>query len=351
MRNWIAAGGLLAAAVVFAGFGTQVSRAAELTTPGGPTEALRQQAKTEGSVVWYTSNSPTAVRRIADEAEKQLGFKITVVRLTSSALFQRVQQEFAQQTPSADVIDTSDASQVMVMKKAGILQPFSVTTTKNYRQGAADFDPEMYWYNERIIPLNIVYNTKLITGDMIPKSWKDLENPKYKNKLIQANAAAAATALGLTQGVVRTLGWSFYDAMKANNVQTVSTTNFSDQLLSGERPIGLGTISTIAAQIARGDPLGAVFPSDGTFGTPAQVVVTARAAHPAAAAVFANWILSPAGQQEFVNDGSASPFDFPLSYPPPYGNLWKYDIKSQTVDEFLKTAPEVRARFTQMFGG
>lgn len=326
------------------------SFAANLATGQGPSAAEAEAAKQEGEVVWYTGLNPDNAAQIAASASKELGFKVTVVRLTSGALYTRIQQEFAQDVPSADVLDTSDPAQVLQLKKDGVIQPFSTSVTPNY--SSPDFyDKEMYWYTLRIIPLNIVYNTKLITGDNIPKTWKDLENPKYKNKLIQGAATASATGLAMAEGLAKLYGWEFYRKLKENGIQTQQSTILNTQVLSGERPIGLSSQSNVATALAEGQPIGSVFPSDGTLGVPGTVMIASKARHPNAAKVFTDWLLSAKGQQWAVQGGNASPLTYKLKYPEPYGDLSQYKIITISIGEYVNSAATVRAEFSKIFGG
>ncbi|MFM9888097.1 MAG: ABC transporter substrate-binding protein, partial [Burkholderiales bacterium] len=156
----------------------------------GITPEQRAAALKEGTVNYYTARATLTANTIARAASKALGIKVVVTRLGSSLAFNRAVQEFETGVHNADVIDTSVVGHFYTMKEKGMLIPYVPASIGLFRSKDY-FDPEHFWHASQIGLGAIQYNTNLIKGDMIPRTWKDLAHPKYKGKLIQGHIKAS----------------------------------------------------------------------------------------------------------------------------------------------------------------
>src|SRR5262249_46792994 len=199
---------------------------------GGPAEE-RAGAHREGQVTYYTARATVTANTIAKKASEALGIKVNIVRLASTLIFNRAVQEFDAGINAADVIDTSVTDHFFAMKKKGMLQPFTPPSIARFTTPAY-YDPEHYWPASKMGRGAINYNAQLVKDP--PKSWKELTDPKYKDKLVQGHVKASGTSLLLDYWLVKLYGWEYFKSLQKNNIMTHQSCAQANLGASGERP-------------------------------------------------------------------------------------------------------------------
>jgi iron(III) transport system substrate-binding protein len=147
-------------------------------------------------------------------------------------------------------------------------------------------------------------NTDLVAEKDIPKTYDDLLDPKWADKMVwKPNDISGAP--GFIGNILRTMGDDKgMDYLRKLSGQRIKSINASaravlDQLIAGEHPLTLQIFNHHAALSAK---KGA--PSRWLRIEPAMVqmtieVLTANSPHPAAAELFVNFMLSEEGQTLF----------------------------------------------------
>lgn len=326
--------------------------AAQAPAGAGVTDQIRAAAKQEGQVNYYTANATGGANKIKEEAEKALGIKVNVIRLSSSLLFNRVMQEFDSNVHEADIVETSLIDHFLDFKKKNMLQPFVPTRINQFRSKDY-YDPDHHWHAGSVSMGAINYNKDLVKGDLIPKTWKELTDPKYKDKLIQGHVKASGTTAVLAYHLVQMYGWEYFEKLKANNVLTQQSCDATNQLASGERVIALCDHQITTPAKGRGLPIETAFPEDGVFTYLRPVAVMAKAKHPNAAKLFIDWVFSPAGAMVYAqHNGLASPLDAPdIKYPADFPDMGKLKLLLVGPDEFGKWFQQGKDKYADIFGG
>ena len=315
----------------------------------GVTAEEREAAKREGQAVYYTARTTTTANTIAHEASKALGIKVNVVRLASTLIFNRAVQEFEAGINAADVIDTSVVDHFITMKKKGMLQPFVPTNIAKYAKPDY-YDPEHYWHSSQIGLGAINYNTQLVKDP--PKTWKELTDPKYRDKLVQGHVKASGTSLLIDYWLVKLYGWDYFKALQKNNIMTHQSCDQTNILASGERQVLMCDHQITVPAAARHLPIETVFPQDGVIAQVGGMGILKKAPHPNAAKVLADWITSPEGQQVYVDGGLLSPLNDPkLKYPSKYPHPSTLKILVADPVDVGRMLPELREKFGEIFGG
>jgi ABC-type Fe3+ transport system substrate-binding protein len=142
---------------------------------------------------------------------------------------------------------------------------------------------------------SVVYNTRLVKPGDVPKSWLDLLDPKYKDKMVASTFLLPRLigGLGVLWGEEKMLQFA-RDIMKTGILTTRSPSeNF---LQSGERLYAIGNFESQAKIWARnGLPVDAVTPEP--FLVPQfYVAVMEKAPHPNAALLLAGYLATPEGK-------------------------------------------------------
>ena len=329
---------------------TAASPAAKTGVQGGITEEERAAALREGEVTYHTARATSTAQRIGEEATQALGIKVNIVRLSSSLIYNRTVQEFEQGVNKADVIDTSVIEHFIDMKQRGMLQPYIPASINLYRSPDY-YDPEHYWHASQIGLGAINYNTNLVSGDLVPKTWRELTDPKYKDKLVQGHIKASGTSAIVDFFLVKMYGWEYFEGLKQNNIMTQQSCDATNILASGERVVSLCDHQITAPAQAQGLPIETVFPEDGVFAQVGPVALLAKAPNPNAGKLLIDWITSPAGQQVYVDGGVLSPIESPEIKYPPNIDPSKMNLMTPDPKEVGEWLPEARDRFSDLFGG
>jgi iron(III) transport system substrate-binding protein len=318
---------------------------------GEITPEEKAAALKEKEVTYYTAAATGHATKVKAEAEKTLGIKVNLVRLSSGLVYNRAVKEFETGVHAADIIETSVIDHFVDMKKKGMLQPFTPTSIALYRTPEY-YDHEHYWHASRLGLGAINYNQELVKGDMIPKTWKDLTNPKYKDKLVQGHIKASGTSAILDFFLVKLYGWEYFEGLRKNNILTHQSCDQANLLASGERLVDLCDNQMTAPAQEQGMPIATVFPEDGVFVQVGPIALLAKAPHPHAGKLFIDWLTSPAGQTIHVTGGILSPLESPeVKYPPGFPDVKSLKLLIPDPKEVGEWLPGAREKFSELFGG
>lgn len=276
-----------------------------LTSPAGspaseiaPTDekGLYEAAKKEGKLVLYTV---FFTQEIVDEIGKAFtnkypGIAFEGTRQTASTLFQKINQEIQSGLKVTDIFGTTDISQMIQLKQQGKLLQYEPAGKKDILEAYRNLDPENFYQTGALIPLIIAYNSQKVTGADVPKSWQELVQDKYKDKLATGSGAASGQVGTWALAMQKKYGWDEYIG-KFNQLNPKLGRSINDVipvLVSGERGLGVATLGQTLTRKAQGDPLDVVYPSDGTVVVVGPNGILKDAPHPNAAKLFMNFITS-----------------------------------------------------------
>jgi putative spermidine/putrescine transport system substrate-binding protein len=176
-------------------------------------------------------------------------------------------------------------------------------------------DPAGHWVASYYGVMSIATNTTLVPD--APKTFADLKDPKYKGKIgLNGDPREAGAAFASVMAASLANGGSFDDIKpgieyfaglkKSGNLLPVKVTEAT--LLSGEVPIALDWTYNFPGVVPKmkdaGFDLKVSVPSDGVYGGYyAQSVVT-QAAHPCAAKLFLEHLVSDDGALGYLKGGA-----------------------------------------------
>jgi iron(III) transport system substrate-binding protein len=304
MRKRISRRTILKGSAAFA-FGTVFASPvrAQAPAPVAITPALIEAAKKEGKVVLYSSMDLPVGEKIGRAFEAAYpGISVQIERSGSERLFQRLDQEFASKIHAADIVNTSDASQIISWKKNKWLAPFvPEDVAKHFPETYRD--PDGMAVTSRIYLSSIAYNTNLVKAEEAPKSYADLLDPKWAGKMVKGHPAYSGTIMTATFQLVRELGWDYLDKLSRQRVMQVqSSTDPPKKLALGERAVMAdGNEYGIVLLKEAGQPVEPVYPAEGTPTVSGPTGIFATAPHPNAARLFQVWLHTRETQQLFAD--------------------------------------------------
>src|SRR5215510_11862200 len=170
--------------------------------------------------------------------------------------------------PKADIVMGLAASSLLLFKKAGLLEPYQPKGIEALKPAFRSGDGS--WVGQDAFLGVICFNT--VEGQKVgleqPKSWKDLTDAKFKDKLVMPHPASSGTGYLTVAAWIQLMGeaeaWSFMDALHQNMaVYTHSGSAPCVQAAKGERVAGIALDMRGAREKTAGAPLQVIAPIEG----------------------------------------------------------------------------------------
>lgn len=282
-------------------------------------ERLAEGARKEGVVNVFTSMQIGDSRPIAEAFEKKHGIKVNLWRASGEKLVQRVMTEARGNRHEVDVVET-DGAQMEILFREKLLLPFHTPMLR-------DIPPQMLPGHGAYVPTRLslyvmAYNTKLVAPGEVPNTYEDLLQPRWAGKLA-VEAADVAWFAAVTKAMGEDKGLAYFRKLAAMKPGVRhGHTLMAELVAAGEIEIALDAhVQGVARLKARGAPI-EWKPLQPAFGQPSSVGVAARAQHPHAALLFADFILSPEGQ-EIIRSRNRVPSSIAVDSPL---NKFKYEL-------------------------
>lgn len=274
--------------------------------------ALTGCGRNPGEVVIYTSRDQLYAEPVLKAFEEETGIRVRAVYDTGATktvgLTNRLLAE--KDHPQADVFWNSEVARTIILKRAGVLAPYTSPLAKDIPQRYKD--PEGYWTGFGARARVIIYNTKLVSAEEAPRSLFDLTQPRWRGRValgtpVLGTMATHHTALFLRLGDEQAR--AFFEALAANDVRiVVGNTAVRDAVSSGEVPVGVIDTSDAQEAIADGAPVAIIYPDQDGLGTlviPNSVALIAGAPHPENGRRFIDYLLRPETERALAWSRSA----------------------------------------------
>jgi iron(III) transport system substrate-binding protein len=319
--------------------------------PVAITPELVEAARKEAKVILYSAMDLPVGEKLGKAFEaKYPDIQVQVERAGSERLFQRVDQEFASGIRAADVINSSDASHFIAWKKKGWLAPFvsediAQHFTPEYR------DPDGMFATTRIWLSSIAYNTNLVKPDDAPRSFADLLEPRWAGKMVKGHPAYSGTIMTATFQLVRELGWEYIEKLSRQRVMQVqSSTDPPKKLSLGERAVMAdGNEYGIVLLKEAGQPVQAVYPTEGTPTISGPTGIFATAPHPNAARLFQAWLHTRETQQFFTDFTAQYSAHAQVQAKPGRRKISEIKLMKEDPAGVEKMAEEIKTRYARLF--
>jgi iron(III) transport system substrate-binding protein len=314
---------------------------------------LYEAAKAEGEITWYSGQYNAETSEVVGRAfgERYPGVRCNVVRSTSQVAFQRLSQDLRAKVGQCDVLSSTNSGHFTFLKRASSLTQYRPSTADGLLPPLRDIDPDNHFHVSFAGLFMLAHNTNLVSEAEAPKTWNELIDPKWKDKLAVGHPGFSG-AIGVWAVQMRKMyGWDYFKALERNKpLIGRSSQDPVTALNAGERSVGVAVpLGTAAVSVTRGNPLRLIYPTEGVLATLSPSAIIANAPHPNAAKLFMEFQLGP-GLSTVVRRF----FNPPLraDVPPPDGVQPLEEIKmiAPTLEEQEKEVPEVRELWRETFG-
>jgi len=258
----------------------------------------------------YTALEPEELEKYAkrfNQAHPQV--RIQWTRESTGVITGRLLAE--RERPRADVVWGLAATSLLLMKDAGLLEPY-------LPRGAQRLDPRFRdranpphwvgmdaWVGALCVNLVEVEARKL----PVPESWQDLTAAVYRGQLAMPDPATSGTGFLAVSGWLQMLGeeqgWAYMDALHANVAHyTHSGSRPCQQAARGELAIGIAPAFRGARLKAAGAPVDVVVPREGVGWEMEAAAIVRGTPRLDAARTLLDWAVSEQALQMY-NEGYA----------------------------------------------
>lgn len=259
-------------------------------------------AKKEGALLWYTTFPSEYSNQLAAPFEKRYGIKVTHWRARSETVLAKALAEGKSGAASADVI-TLISPQLEALRREGLLQRVQSPYQADHVPFAVPAHRE--WVATLSHIFVQAYNTTKVRKDELPRTWQDLLAPKWKGKLaIESDDHEWLAAVVADMGEAK--GTEFFRQLVATNGLKVHSGHalMTNLVASGEVPLALTVYQYSVEQAKKkGSPIDWFVIGPQAVSITNGVTVPKRAAHPYAALLFYDYLISPEGQRVFAEIG------------------------------------------------
>ena len=261
---------------------------------------LVDRAKREGTLTLYTSLAPTESQPLAEAFEKKYGVKVQLWRAQSAEVVQRVITEAKGRRFAVDVVETNGPEMEMIAREKLLGELHSAYVAD---LPANAIPAHRTWFPDRMNYFVVGYNTAKVKRADIPATYEGFTDPKWKGRIAleASDSEWMATLIKTSPGnkgadLVRKIA-ALQPSLRKGHVLLASL------VAAGDVPVGLAMYNSNVETLKRkGAPIDYV-PVQPVVARPQGIGVARSAPHPNAAILFAEFVLSPYGQQLFESMG------------------------------------------------
>ncbi len=287
-------------------------------------------------VVVYLSIDQVFTEPILRDFERRSGVNIRAVFDTeetkSTGVLNRIVAEAA--SPQADVFWSGDPVRPMLLVKRGLVRPY--VSPSAAAVPAAFKAADGSWTGGAARARLLLVNRKLVKRGELPRSVRDLADPRWKGQTAIANPLFGTTTMHVA---ALADAWGddklkdFLRQLKANGCRVASSNGEVKRLVAaGEVAFGLADTDDAAEALHDGAPVEIVYPDQDGMGTLLMptAVVPLRGPHPEEARRLVDYLLSPEAEEMLVDAASHIPLRPDVK--PAEGGKRASDLKVMQVD-------------------
>jgi len=313
---------------------------------GGGTEK-KAEVKPSSELTVYTSVYNGMVKEMAKPVVQQQLKEVKVDWQTAGSenMKRRILDELKKGKAGADVVMISDPSFYQQLKQDGKLLNYK---SPQAAELAEPVDADGAYTPIRLSAMVIAVNHDKIKE--IPKSWKDLLDPKYKGKIAMPNPKSSATALVTVTALADKYGWEYWQKLKENGVVVSPTIEMRDKFSRGEYPITITMEEDVLKQkMALNVPATIVYPEEGSVVVPGYICIMKDTENPEGSKKLVDWWLSEEGQSA-MSLAFMHPVKFGVKEPAGARSLIELKIHSMPVNwnRLMAEEKQIKDKFAEI---
>lgn len=218
--------------------------------------------------------------------------KTETLRLGTFQLLTKIQTEVRARAFKGDVIEIAGVTG-HILKKDGVFAKYTSPESRFYPDSVKD--PDGTWTSFFMNTHVLVYNTNLVKKAELPRTFQEVINPKWSNKILMSEDF---DIFGMMLKVLgRDKGLDFMRKLAAQGVGIRDGYTLAVQgVVSGEAPLGLNLYGTRTEEFkSKGAPIDWI-PMEFVLASLEPLAVAANAGNPNSARLFVDFLLSKEAQ-------------------------------------------------------
>lgn len=310
---------------------------------------LEEGARKEGQLVFYTTLSLTDYPKIVAAFESRYPYiKTNVYRSTPSGVFTRVETEARAGRYAVDLVGAPPV-EMWELKTRGLSTAYLSPERKALPSGS--YDAAGYWQAFEVTPLVLALNTRIVPPAERPQTYEELLNPKWKGRMSLGTDEYTWFNIMLEHmGKQKGLDYMRALARQQLHMPGASSVMRVQLLLAGESAI---TIAARGRRVAEYRDKSAPIDFrilDPYAAEPNLTALMLRGAHPCAAIIFADWLLSEEGQTRIADDVGRIPIRKGIKHKPWLQPLLQKEFVFLSPASIGPKLSEVVDEYNEIFG-
>jgi iron(III) transport system substrate-binding protein len=249
-----------------------------------------EAAKKEGKLVIYGTIVPKVMALIQKGFEAQYGVKVEYWRGDATKVIDRVLTEWRAGKPNFDVV-IGARGPLALGKPEGVFAKYSPPSAANFPAKFKDKDGQ--FIAMRVTPVGILYNTEMVKGSDVPKTFDDLLDGKWQGKISMPDPSRHASTAQFLWNMEQLKGDKWMDFVRGLAKQkphlVESYSSVPNMIVRGESAVGI-TYVQYAGQFK--GPI-SFAPIDKVFADPSDAALNAKAPNMNAGKLFIEYLCSP----------------------------------------------------------
>jgi len=246
-----------------------------------------------GDVVLYSSNSVEAINAVADAFNKKHpDIRIVPVRGSTGAMMQRIKAEAA--SPKADIFWSGGFPALGTYKEyfASYQSPEASGVQPVFK------GPNDLWVGTNAHVMVIMVNKRALKGDPAPKTWSDLADPRWKDRLVIGDPEKTSSSYATLWGIGQTLGKEPLKGIAKNATVVSTASQVYEGVAKGEFAVGMTMEYAAEEYVAGGQKdIQIIYPTEGTFIAPEGMALVKNGPNPVEARKFYDFLASKDTQE------------------------------------------------------
>jgi iron(III) transport system substrate-binding protein len=210
---------------------------------------------------------------------------VQIFQAGSETLQAKLEAELVAKKPQADIVLASDPFWTLDLLRRGLIAG---------RPGHEPVETSSY-------SLMVLIAHRSLPADQRPRTFSDLMRPEMKGLVQLGSPLESSTMFATVASLSKKYGWAYFEKLRANKIASAGdTSTVIRKVETGEKKVGVALLENALAAAKRGSPIDVIYPADGSIPIPSVQAILKDAKNAAAAARFADFLLSEAGQKLLV---------------------------------------------------
>jgi iron(III) transport system substrate-binding protein len=339
----------LAAAYAFAATADETVKKIASLAPAERKVFLEDGARKEGQLVFYTTLSLTDYPKIVAAFESRYPYiKTNVYRSTPSGVFTRVETEARAGRYAVDLMGAPPV-EMWELKKRGLSTAYLAPERKAMPSGS--YDAEGYWQAFEVTPLVLALNTRQVPAGERMQTYEELLSPKWKGKMSLGTDEYTWFNIML-EHMGKQKGMEYMQALARQQLHMPGSSSVMrvQLLLAGESAIAIAARGRRVMEYKEKNAPIDFRILDPYAAEPNLTALMQRAAHPSAAILFIDWLLSEEGQTKISDDAGRISIRKGIKHKPWIQALFQKEFVFLSPSSIGPKLNEVIDQYNQIFG-